>query len=758
MQLNNGNNTFSEIGYFAGITNTDWSWSALMIDFDNDSYKDLFITNGYQKDYRDNDFMIKVRKMQEEAILQNKPIKTSAEVAKMIPPAAKLLNYYYNNNGDLTFTNKTEESGIEIPSFSNGAAYADLDNDGDLDLVVNNVQDYAFVYRNNAREINSNNYVGFKLKGDSSNPMGIGTKIMIRTGPDKQIIETTISRGFLSSMTPVAHFGLGNIARIEELKVIWPDGLTQTINDVDVNQVLTLDHAQATSAVSRNSINKALFVDVTSSCGLDFIHKENDFDDFKKQVLLPHKMSQFGPDISVGDLNDDGLDDIYIGGAHQQSGAIFIQNVDATFERLSNPVIEKDRIYEDVGSAFIDFDDDGDLDLYVVSGGNEFEAGSMLLVDRLYENDGRGNFTKTMGAIPLMQTSGSCAVVADYDGDGDDDLFIGGRLVPGKYPFPAQSYILRNEGGRFVDVTAEVAPELMEIGMVTSATWTDYDSDQKLDLIIVGEWMPITVFRNTGNGFENKTEVMSLSQYTGWWNIIISDDFDNDGDPDFIAGNLGLNYKYKATIQEPLHVYCYDFDNTGTLDIVLGYYNDGSCYPVRGRQCSSEQMPNIKQKFPSYAAFGNATLQDVYGENLETALHHEAKYFASAYIKNNGSDGFELIPLPKECQLSTVFGIIPFDYNNDGNKDIILAGNFYVSEVETGRADAGIGLLLEGDGHGGFDPIPITTSGFRADRDVRDLEMLKTSSGQVMIIIGNNNYRTQIYKKTGDVPPLVSIN
>ena len=478
---------------------------------------------------------------------------------------------------------------------------------------------------------------------------------------------------------------------------------------------------------------------------LDHMHIENKFDDYEKEILLPHKMSQFGPHVAVGDIDNDGSEEFYVGGAAGQPGALYSKGKDSKFIATNNKVWELDKAYEDIGALFFDADNDNDLDLYVVSGGNEFENDLKRFQDRLYINN-EGTFKKGAGNLPEITTSGSCVVSGDYDNDGDLDLFLGGRVIPGKYPFPPRSHILQNEDGVFTDVTSSVAPGLMNPGLVTSAEWTDFDKDGHLDLILVGEWMPVTMFRNTGEKLENMTSSYGLENTTGWWNRVASGDFDNDGDTDYVLGNLGLNYKYKVTEEEPLHIYCYDFDNSGSLDIVLGYYNQGVCYPVRGRQCSSEQMPFIKEKFPSYSAFGEANIETVYGESLHKAFHYEAKYFSSSLLENRGEKGFALHQLPVEAQFSTVNGIIVHDFDQDGNQDILIAGNFYVSEVETGRADASIGLYLEGDGNGEFRSVPVTRSGFFADRDVRDLKLLDHNTGDLFVLVANNNRRIQVFK------------
>ncbi|MCH8903830.1 MAG: VCBS repeat-containing protein [Bacteroidetes bacterium] len=680
LQLNNGNGSFSEIGQLAGINYTDWSWAALFADFNNDGFKDLIVTNGYRRDSRNNDF----RAMYKEMIKEHDNKIEAIDIAQYLElmPVNKISNYYYENTGDLTFINKTREYGFDRPSFSNGASYADLDNDGDLDLVINNLVDDAFIYRNNLDQQDQNNYLRIKLNGKPGNSLGLGATVTLFNGDDIQYQEMTSTRGYLSSVENILHFGLANSTMVDKIEIKWLSGTQQVVQNIASNQTIEFDEEKAgiIDQVSVDPIN-TLFTDVSNRIIIDFTHQENEYDDYIKESLLPHKMSQFGPNIATGDVNNDGKIDFYIGGASGQAGVLFIQKSNLSFEAAPVQPWHTDKKQEDIGAVFFDSDGDNDLDLYVVSGGNEFDPDSKDLQDRLYLNDGEGNFTKSVDVLPAMRSSGSCVVPGDYDKDGDIDLFVGGRLIPGNYAFPARSYILNNNGGRFTDVTESMAPGLVEAGMVTSALWTDFDKDGAMDLFVVGEWMPLSLYHNENGNLVNSTEKYNLQNTTGWWNRIVQADIDGDGDQDYIVGNLGLNYKYKASVEEPLHVYCSDFDRNGTMDIVLGYYNQGECYPVRGRECTSQQIPFIKEKFENYESFGLATLYEVYGDDLNTALHQEAKLFESCYLENKGEDGFAVIPLPTRAQFSTVFGIIPEDFDKDGHMDLIIAGNLYVSEV-----------------------------------------------------------------------------
>ncbi|WP_394750570.1 VCBS repeat-containing protein [Spongiimicrobium salis] len=724
---------FSDISRFAGLSSTDWSWAPLFADLDNDGWKDVFISNGTRREINNKDYF--------NALKGEKKNKDSLLIKSLRIPSEKIDNYVFRNKGNLTFERANDYWGLSHEGFSNGAVYVDLDNDGDLEIVTNNIDEAPSLFENTSAT--TNNYLSVRFKGAPKNEFGLGSKLVLTAGDLVQTQELTLSRGFQSSVAPQLHFGLGQIAKIDEIKVSWPDGKEEVIQGVAANQLLTLEYTNARVASAVTGNERMLFDSFSDTLAI-YKHKENRYDDFKYEILLPHKTSQFGPGIAVGDINGDQLDDFYVGAASKYPGGLYFQQADGSFEQQKSQILLEDRQYEDMGALLFDPDNDGDNDLYIVSGGNEFKHDSPMLRDRLYINDGKGNFSKNISSLPWIISSGSRVYANDFDKDGDLDLFVGGRLVPTNYPAPANSYILENISTKgtpkFRDVTKKVAPQLTKLGLVTTANWVDYDQDGWTDLIVAGEWMPIRVFKNNQGKFNETSEILGLTDTTGWWFSLISEDFDNDGDIDLMAGNLGLNYKYKAQGDETFDVYFNDFDGNKRNDIVLSYYNDGEKYPVRGRECSSQQIPSIKKKFESYNEFSTATLTDVYDENkLERGLHYQVKSFASLYLENKNG---KYIPhqLPNEAQLAPINQILAKDFDADGKLDVVIGGNLYASEVETPRADAGKGLFLKGNGKGGFAPIMATRSGLFTEGDVKDLALIKIKEKEYILSVKNNDF------------------
>ena len=739
MQLNtgvyeNGIPHFGNVSRITGTSSTDWSWGPLFADFDNDGNKDLFVTNGTRREINNNDFFHSLE------TLNLKPkdlLKKSQEI-----PSEKIDNFMFQNNGNLNFEQANKKWGIEYKGFSNGVAYVDLDNDGDLDIVVNNIDDYASVFENSSSKLN--NYVKVDFKGNSKNVYGLGNRVYVRTKKGTQMQELTLTRGFQSSVAPELHFGVGEEKTIDEVKVVWTNGKVQKLNNVKANQTLHFKEQDAIEeSITVTTPKKQLFATETKVFPV-FKHEENKYDDFKDQVLLPHKMSTFGPVIAVGDLNKDGLDDYFIGGSATYSGKMFFQNKNGFVEK-NIPALELDKASEDTGALIFDADNDGDNDLYVVSGGYEFLINDPKLQDRLYINNGKGDFTKApVGVLPSMPTSGSKVYPIDYDKDGKQDLLVLGRQVPGQYPSPTTTYLLHNLSTATqpkFEISKKAPKEFINLGMATSAVITDINNDKLDDIIVVGEWMPIRIFQNSKAGFKEVTKEMGLNDdTTGWWWSIQQGDFDKDGDMDYIVGNNGLNYKYKATPNETFDIFVKDFDNDKHKDIVLSYYNDGKQYPVRGRGCSSQQIPNIKKKFKDYESFSEATLVDVYTEkSLKEALHYKVKSFASIYLENRNGK-FVIHELPVEAQLSCINQIMIDDYDKDGNLDALITGNMYNSEVETPRNDAGHGLFLKGNGKGKFKSVTAVESGFFTPGDVKNMEKIKVQGKTYLLVTKNNSF------------------
>lgn len=777
LQRNNGNKSFSNVAQIGNVATTDWSWAPLIADFNNDGWKDIFVTNGVRYDFRNSDYK-DIYASLSDLFLYKKQVESTGELSRDVMnemlgryddyikqykfknlddinldellkdmPQTPLPNYAYKNNGTLRFDDVSEEWGLNDLGYSQGAAYADLDGDGDLDLVVNNIDDYSFIYENRSEKLENNNFIRFKFNGSGKNTFGLNTKVNIWAEGKMQTNELTLTRGFSSSVEAILHFGIGKVNKIDSAEVIWLGGKKQMLYNLDVNKLYTVNYNDANLTKDYKLLESKFFKENTKFSPV-LEYSEDEYDDYEKEVLLPHKMSQLGGGIAVADYNLNGSDDFYFPGAKNKVGKLYKFSSMNKYKLQENRFFKSDSVYEDMGSLFFDADGDNDLDLYVTSGGNEYPDGSEFYQDRLYINKGREEgFVRSKNTLPEMHTSTSCVIAADFDKDGDLDLFVGGRQKPGKYPYPVRSYILRNDGGVFNDVTKEIAPDLVEPGMVTSALWTDFDNDGDKDLIVVGEWMPIRFFENREGKFVNITDKEFEKNTVGWWWSIVGGDFDNDGDIDYVVGNLGYNYKYQASIDEPFSVFSKDFDGNGNNDIVLSYYDiDGKCYPLRGRSCSSQQIPEIKKKFPNYNLFSEATLTEVYEDkDLETSLRYDARQFGSVYIENKGNGNFEYKDLTDLAQISTLFGILPFDYDGDGNLDLLMSGNFHHAEIETPRADASVGLLALGDGNGNFKPVSTNESGFFANEDAKGLSFIKTGPRNLNAVVINNNSKAQYF-------------
>ncbi len=747
LHLNQGDLFFSEISHLSGVAKTEWSWSAILSDFDNDGNKDIFVANGYKRDVFDGDLQQKLSAF----IMKNKhKYRSARDMLERgfkefinVYDSIKVKNYLFRNKGDLEFENVADAWGFSDASFSNGAAVADLDNDGDLDLVVNNIDGEAFIYDNTSST--RNNYLRLKLIGPVGNADGLGAKVTLYHGDEIQYFENKTVRGYLSSCEPIVHFGLGKVKMVDSIKVLWNDGKENLLKNQEANQLLQIRYDESERKSSDKLKKTRLFKETTTELlTRPFVHRENEFYEYGEQMLLPHMFSRSGPFIATGDINNDGNEDFYVGGAAGQAGNLFIQD-NGKMVKASVPAFEADKAYEDMGAILIDADNDGNTDLYVVSGGSEFQEGSEMYQDRLYINVGKGNFKRKEFA--KTESSGSCVVAHDINGDGYMDLFRGGQVVAGAYPKAPKSYVMINDKGKFVDRTLEISPALSEIGMVNSAVWVDLNGDNSAELVVVGEWMPVTIFEYTNGKLEDVSDNYGLKNTEGWWNKVIADDLDGDGDMDLIVGNLGENYKFKASVEKPFQVFAQDFDNNGTNDIFLAEYYNETMVPVRGLESSSQQMPVIAQKFPTYLSFARSDVRGILGNSIENAIHRKAHLFSSVILINEGGE-LEIRKLPVEAQLSAVNGIIVEDFDKDGRKDMLLAGNKFDVEVETTAADASPGVFLKGTGDLGFKNLKPTESGFFVPYNVKDMQPIKVK-GEWTVIVSINNEGLRMFSPVG---------
>jgi len=749
LQLNNRNNSFNEIGRLSGVSTTDWSWGALILDMDNDGWKDIFVANGIYKDLLDLDYLDMYSNPSMMRAKMQAGGKAILNLIDMIP-SVKVPNYAFHNNQDLTFSNRSDQWGLATPSFSNGAAYGDLDNDGDLDLVVNNVNMPPFIYKNRANQNAESNFLTLNLKGTGNNPFAVGSEVTLYSGGNKNYQELIPERGFQSSVDTRLHFGLGAKQNIDSLVVNWPDGKYSVIKNIAANQILTIDQNSATNNTLNIQAEKQMpvFQKMEQVSGPDFSHKENDFVDFDRDRLLFQMVSNEGPHIASGDVNNDGLEDFYLCGAKDSPGGLFIQKKNGQFEKTNQKLFEADQISEDVDCAFFDADKDGDLDLYVNSGSNEFPSSSSALSDRLYFNDGKGHFIKSAQMLPAGKyESTSCVTPADFDKDGDVDLFVGCRLLPFSYGLPVDGYLLENDGkGNFMDVSEVKAKGLKKIGMITDMVWADVDRDGDLDMVIVGDWMPVKIFVNENGTFNDQSEQYGLANTEGWWHTIVAKDLDGDGNMDFILGNHGLNSFYKASTDQPVSMYINDFDLNGTIEQIICTYNGNKSYPVVMKNDLVKQIPSLEAKYKTFADYKDQTIENIFApEVLDRSVKLNAKLLKSCILMNSGKGKFIVTPLPLEAQFSPVYGIIADDFNHDGRCDIVVGGNQYKSRPESGIYDASYGLFMAGKPDGSFKSCSAEESGFSVKGEIRDIKSVGINK-MPAIVFGINNGKLQFYK------------
>ncbi|PVX45382.1 VCBS repeat protein [Flavobacterium sp. 103] len=741
LQLNNGNNQFLEIANYAGVAKTDWSWGALIFDMDNDGYKDIYVCNGINNDLTNQDFM----DFFANGIIQRMAVTGKKEqmeniIGKM--PSTPIPNYAFKNNKDLTFTNEITNWGLDTPSFSNGAAYGDLDNDGDLDLIVNNVNQEAFVFQNNSEKKKDNHFVKVKLKGENQNKFAIGSVVELFSGKEILRQELIPSRGFQSSIDYVMTFGIGT-KKIDSLQVIWPNGKYQTIKKVTNNSTVNLNIADATLNYTFKKPNvKSLFSEKPSSF---LAHKENDYIDFDYEGLISKMLSQEGPSLAVADINGDGNDDVFIGGAKGMSGNIYLSKGNDTFTITKQTDLIADANYEDTAASFFDADNDGDQDLMVGSGGNE-KADQGNYKNRLYLNNGKGVFTKSKTNIPTTNNNVSVIASYDYDNDGDMDVFVGSRSVPGVYGIDPKQLFLENDGkGNFTNATDKKAFKLNEVGMITDAVWEDIDNDGKKDLIVVGDWMAPRIFKNTGRRLVDfKSNLANLS---GFWNAVSCVDLNNDGKKDLVLGNKGTNTSYKASEKNPMRMFVNDFDNNGTIEQITTRSIDGKDMPLHLKKELAGQIPSIKKKNLSYADYSKKSFQEIFAQDVvDNSIQKTATIQQSVIAINKGNGNFQVKALPKEVQFSCVNTICVTDVNKDGIPDLVLGGNQYEFKPQFGRMDANCGSVLLGSKSGSYSWLPYNQSGFFLKGEIKHIQTLKNKNKGVSILTVTNDNAPKIFK------------
>jgi hypothetical protein len=741
LQLNIGNNKFHNVAQVTGLSKTDWSWAGLIFDANNDENNDIYVTNGYRRYALDNDIRIQISNIKKQ-YRGKVPLKIKEEIYNQLP-SEKLTNLFFSNNGNLNFLNKTSDSGLSEPSFSNGAAYADLDNDGDLDIVVNNIDDDAFLFKNLSTENDTGNYVKIETKGTISEDFA---KVTLMYDGKTRTKESKRVRGYLSSVDNTVHFGLGKHKIIDTVRVLWASGNFEEKYNIKANSNLIFNEKDAKNHNKlRQKTNNTLFK--KNNTLLNFTHVENEFNDFEKEILLPQKQSTLGPYIVKGDVNNDGKEDVFIGGAKNQPAAIYLQK-DNSFEKIKNTIFDKDAHYEDMEALFIDIDNDSDLDLYVVSGGNEFLERSESLKDRIYINDGKGNFkNKETNEIKDYTISGKTVSKIDFDNDGDFDIIVGNRIKPQKYPVHEPSIIYENVNGIFKNTTAKIAPTFENFGIINKVITTDFNNDGWQDFIAVGEWTHVGVFLNDKGTFKDISSTSKLNTEKGWWNSITETDVNNDGLKDYVIGNMGLNNKLKASKEKPLRIYADDFDENGTHDIVLSYQYDGKYVPLRGKECSTQQMPFISKRIKSYYEFANSSLEDIYGQKLQTSYNREVNEFKSILLLNKGENKFKKIILPAMAQTMPILDGDTFDFNQDGFEDLIVVGNIYNTEVETPRLDNPYGLVLLSNKKDNYTVLPPKDTGLYLNGNAKSVELIHHKKlNKILAIIAVNNGKTELFE------------